>query len=45
MVTINSNSRYKIVSATLPITDYPRGAAPVRMPKADATEIGSEEIG
>ena len=30
---------------TLPTIDCPRGVAPVRMPKADATETGSKEIG
>ena len=44
-LTVNIGCRYRFASATRPTIDCPRGVAPVRMPKADATETGSEEIG
>ena len=42
--TVNIDCRYRL-RRQLPTIDCPRGVAPVRMPKADATETGSKEIG
>ena len=46
---VQANSHYRLplqnASAPPPTTDCPCGVAPARMPKADATEAGSKEIG